>query len=117
MRRQVNRNTAAQAAAHRDDTSGTRLRAQLCIVMDHQRVFKELLLPGLAFALPVATIVHEQQRPAGKLVRMVDEPGNLLGVAAEVDDERRGRAIALYQPAAELDAVRGGDSHLLDLRA
>src|SRR5882762_10505457 len=109
MRRQVNRNTAAQAAAHRDDTSGTYLRAPLCIVMDHQRVFKELLLPGLAFALPIAAIVHEQQRPAGKLVRKVDKPGNLLGVAAEVDDERRGRPLALHQPTAELGTVRGGD--------
>src|SRR6266853_3427922 len=64
MRRQVNRNTAAQAAAHRDDT-----------------------------------------------------PGILLRVAAEVDDERRGRPLALHQPAAELGAVRGGDGHLLELRA
>src|SRR5216684_2205740 len=116
MRRQVNRNTAAQTAAHRDDTSGPHLRTPLCIVMDQQRVFKELLLPGLAFALPVAAIVHEQQRPAGKLVRKVDKPGNLLRVAAEVDDERRGRPVALYQPAAELDAVGGSDAHLLDVR-
>jgi len=67
----VNRHTAAQTAAHRDDTFGIHLRTPLCVVVDHESVLKELLFPGFAFALPVAAKVHEQQGPADKMVRNV----------------------------------------------
>src|SRR6266851_2726348 len=90
MRRQVNRNSAAQTAAHRDDTFGIHLRTSHGVVVDRESVLEEFLFPGFAFALPVA---------------------------AEVDDERRGRSVALYQPAAELDAIRGDDAHLFDVGA
>src|SRR3979490_141440 len=51
------------------------------------------------------------------MVCNVGKPGNFLRVAAEIDDERRGRSVALYQPAAELDAIGGDDAHLFDVRA
>ena len=117
MRREVNRHTAAQTAAHRDDTFGIHLQTPLCVVVDHEPVLKELLFPGFAFALSVAAKVHEQQRPTDKMVRNVGKPGNFLRVAAEVDDERRGRPVAPDQPAAELYPIRGDDAHLLDVRA
>src|SRR6267154_1773024 len=91
MRRQVNRDPAAQTAAHRDDTFGIHLAALFCIVVDHESVLKELLFPGFAFAFPVAAKVHEQQRPAGEMVRKVCKPGNFLSVATKVDDEGRGK--------------------------
>src|SRR5204863_7414446 len=117
MRGQVNCDSAAQTAAHRDDTLGIRLAAPLCVVVDHEPILEELLLPGFAFAFSVAAKVDEQQRPAGELVRKVHEPGDFLRVAAKVDDERCGRSVALYQPAPELDAISGGDAHLFEVRA
>src|SRR5437762_573585 len=116
MGREVNSDPAAQTAPHRDDAFGIHLGTSLCVIVDHEPVLKELLFSRFAFAFPVAAKVHEQQRPAGEMVRGVHKPGNFLRVAAEVDDEGRGGSVALYQPAPELDTIGGDDAHLFDVR-
>ena len=117
MRPEVNGDAAPQASPHRDDAPGIHVRTLLGVVVNREPVPEEFPLAGLALAFAVAAKVHEQQRPAGELVRDLGEPGNFLRVAAEVDDKGRGDGGPFHEPAAQLYAVRGDEGQLLDIGA
>ena len=70
-----------------------------------QRVGDERLLRGRPLALAVAAIVHEQERACTVLGGPRRPSGDLLGVAAVVDQQRGGSARGLQEHPGEARAV------------
>ena len=116
--RELYRDAAAEAASEDHDASRVDVLALGELVINGERVGDQGRLARTPFAQPVATVVEGGDRPGCERFRVVDVPGNLLRVAAEVDQQTVGRRRlhAVAKPAVQsrpvacrhLDLGRGG---------
>ena len=78
-----------QAASEHHDAIAVDILPASDGVVDRQRVGGERTLAGRAFAGAIAAVIDRYDRPFARPARIGKRGRDFLGIAAEVDDQRR----------------------------